>query len=205
MLVGLLFPSQHTANIIEMGLSDRKGSGEPLLPLPGLSLPRRTIGGAPFPPLVRRAALFFLLSLFAVAFLKWHPIRPPTPRPPRASSGRNETLTAYLDTRWPAETTTRAAAPNPHIWLTLSSGDYIDEGTAALGVFVERLNGERAPRQQKEWEEWGVGEARLPETVLVVLCLDDACEAGCERRDMWCYSGFRWNHPEQVSSVRRGE
>lgn len=147
------------------------------------------------PPHMRRALLVILgcASLFFVlpSLPYFYPRRSST-YPPFASVGRNETLTQFLDARWPR---TPAALADPHLWLTISSKGYIDEGTAALGVFVERLNVERGTAARA-----GGGSVER-ETAMVVLCLDDVCLERCEARGLWCYGGYRWNRPEQVSTA----
>lgn len=99
----------------------------------------------------------------------------------RVVGGRNgETLTGFLDDRWP-----RRGVEAPHVWLTMADEKWVDQGTAALKLFVERLNVERAG---------------LRETVLLVLCLDEICMESCARRGIYAYGGYRFTRPEQVSS-----
>ena len=148
-----------------------------------------------FPPHVRRAALLLFAcigSLVIIPSVHFSFPRSPTPSA-FASDGRNETFTHFLDARWP-----RTPAVAPHIWLTISSKEYINEGTASLGVFVERLNVERSAALAREGGGWG----KSRETVLVVLCLDDECLQRCENRGLWCYGGYRWTRPEQVQTFR---
>lgn len=126
---------------------------------------------------------------------------------PRAIYGKNSTLTTYLDERWPVtfgvaaegESGEGSESPSdasshppsylePHIWLTMADEAWVGGGTAALGVFVDKLNDDRRRR---------VGpEAR--ETVLVVLCLDEGCIERCERRGLFCYGGFQYTRPAKV-------
>ncbi|KAM0748571.1 hypothetical protein T439DRAFT_358457 [Meredithblackwellia eburnea MCA 4105] len=47
------------------------------------------------------------------------------------------------------------------LWITLSSAEFVDTGTASLQVFIKRLNQERDDLQK---------------TALVILCLDDECQ-----------------------------
>lgn len=110
---------------------------------------------------------------------------------PRADLGRNISFTAYLDQHFPQHTRLPKRRQPDRLWLTVSDETWVDSGTAALQVFVERLNEERRGK-------FGGTAAR---TSLVVLCVDAQCIEKCEERGMYCYGGFMYSKPKKVSSL----
>lgn len=136
------------------------------------------------------ALLSFLLALFPFS------VDFSVPLPPRATTGHNTSFVSYLDAHFPTTSKQglglglfRRKELTPHVWLTMAGEAWVDTGTAALDVFVQRLNVEREIK-------YGVGVKR--KTVLVVLCLDAGCVAACERRGLYGYYGYEHTRPEEV-------
>ena len=132
-----------------------------------------------------------------------HPFRPaPSPPPiadplPRAVLGRDQSFASYLDARFPLvpdlaetmDTLPDGSKMGPHVWLTMADEAWVQSGARALDVFVRALNAERRAKY---------GEMAR-ETVVVTLCLDEACLEECENAGMYCYGGYTFTKPPLVS------
>lgn len=91
-------------------------------------------------------------------------------------------LSGYLDKHFDKTSPTR-----PHIWITLSSDEWLDRGTTALQAFIDQMNWERA-------DFYG----QVRRTELVVLCLDQVCMDVARKKKMNAYGGYQTTRPEQI-------
>lgn len=129
-------------------------------------------------------------------------LSPPPTSLPRSITGQDESLSSFLDARFPlvpdlAETLTvmpDGSQMGPHLWITMADRSWVKTGALALHTFVQALNRERSLRYGPKTRE----------TVVVTLCLEKWCLEECENQGMYCYGGFTFSKPPLVSVLCGG-
>lgn len=130
------------------------------------------------------------LVIVVIVFLSRPPLFPSSPRPRKvATFESNLTLSQYIDVHFPVGL---APAETPHLWITLADEGFAATGAANHDLFFKQLNLERRAH-------YGALGIPVRDSVIVTLCMDEACARECVARDMYCYEGFEKTRPPQVS------
>ncbi|KAH8917267.1 hypothetical protein BT69DRAFT_1354898 [Atractiella rhizophila] len=126
-------------------------------------------------------AMFFLRSFLPSALFFDPNEGIPIPR----VSEYGEPFPDYLEKHFPlSRWTTGREDDRPILWLTISSSDFIKQGTAHMQHFIQHVLNRRNKRK----------------TTLITFCMDELCDIACEEMGWFCFGGYREGKPEIIKT-----